>query len=218
VGVASLSIRVVVAAQVRLFREGLEEVLDGVGSLDVVASAPDESGVVAALERWQPDILLVETALLGDPRRVAVLLRAAPRLKIVTVGAFEDEAEVVAYAEAGVAGYVTREQPLGDLTAMLESVARGEMLCSPYIAATLLRRVASTAAHDAGTDAGRHARLTQRELEIVDLLAESLSNKEIARRLNIEVATVKNHVHSILEKLQVSRRGDAARWARTARA
>ncbi len=213
-----MTIRVVVAAQVRLFREGLAEVLGRVGPFDVVASAADEAGIVAMLEHHQPQILLVDTGLLADPRRVAALVRTAPRVKIVAVGAFEDEEEVVSYAEAGVAGYVTREQALDELAATLESVARGEMLCAPSIAATLLRRVASAAAQDAGTDAGRHARLTERELEIVDLLAEGLSNKQISGRLNIEVATVKNHVHSVLEKLQVPRRGDVARWARASRA
>lgn len=212
-----MRIRVAVAAQVRLFREGLAEVLGRVGPFDVVASAADEPGILATLERHRPEILLVDTALLGDPRRVAALLQTDPRLKIVAVGAFVDEDEVVSYAEAGVAGYVTREQALDELAATLESVARGEMLCAPSIAATLLRRVAGSAARDASTEAGRHARLTDRELEVVDLIAEGLSNKQIAGRLSIEVATVKNHVHSILEKLQVARRGDVARWARVAR-
>jgi DNA-binding NarL/FixJ family response regulator len=87
-------------------------------------------------------------------------------------------------------------------------VTRGEFLCSPGTAATLLRRVAALAAERHTADNG--ARLTPREQQVVRLIDEGLSNKEIARRLSIEVRTVKNHVHSILEKLQVRRRGEAA--------
>ena len=95
---------------------------------------------------------------------------------------------------------------------VVESVARGEMLCSPRLAATLLHRVATLAQE-------RHSpgpldSLTVRERQIVDLLGDGLSNKEIARGLQIEVTTVKNHVHHILEKLQVARRADAATFAR----
>ena len=94
---------------------------------------------------------------------------------------------------------------------MLESVARGETLCSPEVAAALMDRVATLAL---GAPSGSDARLTKREAQIVALLEEGLSNKEIAQRLVIEVATVKSHVHNILEKLKLSGRSDAAEWVR----
>jgi len=120
---------------------------------------------------------------------------------------------VIACAEAGVSGYVTREASLDELTGVVESVARGESPCSPRISALLLRRVAETAGRRTETDAAR--RLTRREAEIVGLIDEGLSNKQIAGRLSIELATVKNHVHSILEKLQVERRAEAAARVRS---
>src|SRR5439155_827652 len=101
-----------------------------------------------------------------------------------------------------------REASIDDLVTVIESVARGEAICSPRVAAGLLRRVAALAAGHGG-DLPR-AQLTNREREIVRLIDNGLSNKEIARALGIEVATVKNHVHNILEKLQVHRRGEAA--------
>jgi DNA-binding NarL/FixJ family response regulator len=94
------------------------------------------------------------------------------------------------------------------LIATLASVVRDEMACSPRIAAALLRRVASLAVERSPWPSG--ARLTARELEVLGLIDEGLSNKQIAGRLCIELATVKNHVHNILEKLQVGRRSEAA--------
>ena len=127
---------------------------------------------------------------------------------MVALGVADADDHVLGCAEAGVAGYVPRDASLDDLVAVIESAFRGEAICSPRIAGSLLRRIATLAAGQNGTMPLAH--LTGREREIVRLIDRGLSNKEIARDLGIEVATVKNHVHNILEKLQVRRRGEAA--------
>jgi DNA-binding NarL/FixJ family response regulator len=139
---------------------------------------------------------------------VRTVVGSASGTRVVVLGVHEVESEVMACAEAGVAGYVTREASLEELVNVVESVARGESLLAPRIGALLLRRVAEAAKHSripAAVD-----RLTPREIEIVGLIDEGLSNKQIAGQLSIELATVKNHVHSILEKLEVGRRAEAA--------
>jgi DNA-binding NarL/FixJ family response regulator len=103
-------------------------------------------------------------------------------------------------------GFVEREAELDELVASVECAARGEASFPPRIATTLLRRISSLAMRRASPEPNS---LTARERQIVQLIAEGLSNKEIGTRLFIEVATVKNHVHNILEKLQVKRRDDA---------
>src|SRR5262245_28521015 len=148
---------------------------------------------------------------MGMPQSVAAvreMAARAPLVKIVALAVREDEQDLVTCAAAGVAGYVTRGASVDDLIQALDGVARGELLCSPQTAATLWRRLAAFAR---GDGAGEHANLlTPREREIGTLLEAGLSNKEIAVRLGIEVATVKNHVHNVLEKLQVHRRAQAA--------
>jgi DNA-binding NarL/FixJ family response regulator len=129
----------------------------------------------------------------------------APGVKLVGLGLAETEESVLTYAEAGFAGYVPREAPLEDIVAVVRGIARGEVRYSRRIATALLRRLAN------GAVSGRpESALTRRETEIAGLIDEGLSNREIAHRLTIEVATVKNHVHHLLEKLQVHRRGEAA--------
>jgi two-component system, NarL family, nitrate/nitrite response regulator NarL len=120
--------------------------------------------------------------------------------------------DVIEWAEVGVAAFVGREATQEEMFAAMIAAAHGELLCSPRAAAALLARI--SALSDGRERAARLESLTLREQEVVRLLAEGLSNKQIASRLTIELPTVKNHVHSILEKLGVAGRRDAASVAR----
>jgi DNA-binding NarL/FixJ family response regulator len=140
----------------------------------------------------------------------------------VALGISNVESEVLAYVEAGIAGYVPRDGSLEDLAAVVDSVARDESVVTPRVAASLMRRVKALASDRAPS--ARNATLTAREGEIAYLIEQGKSNKEIAVLLNIEVATVKNHVHNILEKLHINRRGQVSgnlhrqdRWRRPGR-
>ncbi len=201
-------IRLLVASDVRLYREGLVGILGGTGPCEIVGTAADRSSTLERATELQPDVALIDLAM-AESRQVVRAL-AGVGVPVVVFGVREREDEIIEYAEAGVAGYVTRDSSLEELVGVVESVARGESLLSPRIAALLLRRVRATARP------GPAARLTPRETEIVRLIDDGLSNKEIARQLTIEVATVKNHVHSILEKLEVNRRAEAAARVRQA--
>jgi two-component system nitrate/nitrite response regulator NarL len=144
---------------------------------------------------------------------VRSLAAAAPAVKVVAVAVPDSERDVIACVEAGVAGYVTREASVEELVQATLDATRGELHLPPRMAARLVRHVAELATDRPGPE----ARLTSRELEIVDLIDDGLSNKQIAQRLCIEVPTVKNHVHNILEKLQVDRRSEAAARVRARR-
>ncbi len=196
--------RVLIAADIRLYREGLAQILSGHDNIGVVGATASAQETLAAVPGTHPDVVLLDMAMPESLTVVRVLADAEPAVKVVALAVAESEQDVIACAEAGVAGYVLREGSLGDLLATVESVSRGEAICSPRMTATLLRRLALLAGGRPQTP------LTARELEIVRLVDQGLSNKDIARRLCIEVATVKNHVHNVLEKLQVHRRGEAA--------
>jgi DNA-binding NarL/FixJ family response regulator len=207
--------RVLIVAHIRLYREGLAAMLHGERRIEVVGAATGADEAVAAVRAHRPDVVLLDTAIPDNVWIVRALVAAEPGTKVVALAVPDVDRELLACAEAGVAGYVTREGSVEDLVEAVESVARGEMLCSPRMAATLLQRVATLALEQ--SPEAIEARLTTRELEILDLIDQGLSNKEISRRLTIELSTVKNHVHNILEKLNVSRRGEAAARARGVR-
>jgi two-component system, NarL family, nitrate/nitrite response regulator NarL len=204
--------RVLILAEVGVHRETLGRALAGDHRIDVVGAAGGLEEALAALEALDPDIVLVDGPSPKGLDAVRALVAASPDVKVIALAVPEVERDVIALAEAGAAGYVARESSTDDLVTVVESVSRGETLCSPEIAATLLRRV-GTLARERQLDP-IEGRLTARELDVLRLIEEGKSNKEIASALSIELPTVKNHVHRILGKLNVQRRTEAAAHAR----
>jgi two-component system, NarL family, nitrate/nitrite response regulator NarL len=202
-------IRILIVAEIRLYREGLAGMLraEAADEIDVVATANGADDAVRALRELAPDIVLLDMAP-DNAWLVRALTAAVPGTRVVALAVPENEAEVLACAEAGVAGFVTRDASVEDVVAAVEGAARGEVLASPRMVATLFERIATLALERSPQSI--ESRLTARELEILDLVDQGLSNKEIARRLTIELSTVKNHVHNIFEKLNVSRRSEAS--------
>lgn len=211
-------IRVFVVAEVCLYRQGLTLILHGRGGIEVVGGAADSAEAVTRVRALEPrpDFVLVDVSdpdgLLGIRR----LLRALPGLCVVALTVPETEDSVVACAEAGAIAYVPRHGSTEEVVATIVRAAHGEAVCSPTMTAALLRRINILAN---GSNRGRRAAaLTARELEIAELIERGLSNKEIGARLQIELPTVKNHVHRILGKLGVDGRAEAAAWVRAASA
>ena len=200
--------RVYLVSDVRLYREGLSASLAQHRRLELVGAAAsgDFLDLIVAL---QPEVLLLDLGAresLSIPRRARQVL---PTIRVVAFAVAEIAENVLACAEAGISGYVTTDGSIEDLVAAVFNALRGELMCSPRIAALLFSRVAtfSDGRISASSDASS---LTRREREIAALVACDLPNKEIARRLRLGPTTVKNHVHNILQKLNVHRRGDIA--------
>jgi two-component system, NarL family, nitrate/nitrite response regulator NarL len=196
-------VRVLLVGWIRLYRESLAALLDQDGRLQVsaaVAFSADVAELTVAA-----DVVLIDVPHEYD-REAFRQLTSATDKPVVALGIRADERQVIALAEDGVLGFVGQEDELDRLVDGVRTAAVGEASFPPYIATALLRRAVSTTAVITAPEA---AALTMREREIATLIAEGLTNKEIASRLHIEVATVKNHVHSVLEKLQVNRRNEA---------
>ena len=196
-------IRAFVLSGVRLHREGLAALVDRTAEVCVTGTG---ATVEEAVQGGPYDIAIVDAGTRTAAAEVRLLAQRVG-VPIVAFSVPTDEGHVIALAEAGVLGFVEREASLDELVMAVRSAARGEARFPPTIATALLRRIRSPAPPP--IPANGFASLTVRERQIVEIIAEGLTNKEIAARLSIEVATVKNHVHNILEKLQVSRRTEA---------
>jgi len=203
---------VLILAEVRFYREGLTWFFSTHSRLEVVGSAEDPTAALRVARRTPFDVVLLDMAIVPACDAARAFGAVAPDAAIVALGVHEDEREVSALAEAGVSGFVARDASLDELALAVESAATGETRCSPRVAAILARRVSSLARRVQAEPAT--IPLTHRQLEIVHLLGEGLPNKVIAQRLFIEVPTVKNHVHNILERLGVQRREEAVRAVR----
>lgn len=184
------------------------------------AAAVGDAGDLISLRRVCEDVRPHIVLLKIGTRAAPVLLREATafdsRVKVIVFGVpDDDETQIVECVEMGVAGYHTRREDLADLLTLIGRVAAGKISFSPTFTAALLNRLAVLAAQrEAAT---RELFLTDREAQILQMLELGLSNHEIAMRLSIAVHTVKNHVHSLLKKLGVTSRADAAALARASR-
>lgn len=203
--------RLLVIAANRLYREGLQRELESVPSLEVIGALAHPS--VAEALRLDPDVILTDGCGPDDVLLISALGRPAD-VKVIALGLTGDDDEVLELVKAGIAGYVTQEASLDEMVQTVLQVARGEMPCSSKVAARMASHIRTHEALRAGERP--LAGLTSRELEIVALLDEGLSNKEIALRLKIDHRTVKNHARSIYGKLAVHSRAEAAASMRRA--
>lgn len=206
-------VRLLIVSDVRLFRECLAQALSGLADVAVVAHAANLPHVLSVIASTRPEVVLIDVASKRSLEIVSAINHAASSTKVIAIGVHDVEREILACAEAGVAACFPCDGSLSELVATIAGSRRDEMACSPRAAAVLFRHVASLTR----PSPDRHdvAPLTVREGEVVALIDRGLSNKEIAQELNLELATVKNHVHNILEKLNVASRHHAARLART---
>jgi len=201
------TIRILVASHIRLYRIGLERMLRDSPEFTLVGSAGSAAEASEQIPKLAADVVLVDMAMNGAFSVVREVARGGGPSKIVALGMPEGETQVLSCAQMGIAGYVMRDGSVEEVVAAIKGAARGEVHCSPKIAGSLFRRFAEISTERARRT-GKCA-LTAREAQILNLVQEGMSNKMIARALGIELATVKNHVHSILVKLDVHRRAEA---------
>jgi two-component system nitrate/nitrite response regulator NarL len=205
---AAAAIRLIIASPVHLVRDGLAAALrgrDGIIVLDAVDLGPLG---IARIADANPDVVLVDAGPAGSVATARLIKTASPGAKLVAFALDETEDDVLACAAAGYSGYVARECGADEHHRAVVDAMGSRMHCAPQIAAAMFARLA---------DLLREAEpppslpsLSRRESEILALVDQGRSNKEIARQLAISSATVKNHMHNLLQKLQVSRRGQAA--------
>ena len=169
--------------------------------------------LVILIPQASPDVVLIDMGTPNGPAISTAIIAASPLIKIVNLAMDDIECDVREWADAGITAYVSRDGSVDDLVATIDDVLRGEFHCSPRVAALLLQQLVNLSRQNVERESG--VVLTCRELEIVELMDDGQSNKEIARRLQISVSTVKNHVHRILEKSLSKRRVQAAAQFRT---
>jgi len=200
----SEAVGVAVVSDVRLVREALAILLARSPACRVVASFGSAVAARALTTELACQVALLDMRTEGS-RELCALLRVLPvRLKIVGFAVEETPDEVISCAELGLSAYVSREGRADDLIEAVNGAVAGRLICPPHIAGSLFGRLRDLSA-PLGLSSGA-TRLTRREREVVTLVARDFSNKEIARQLHLSAATVKNHVHNVMEKLGVHRR------------
>ncbi|MGQ0825195.1 MAG: response regulator [Actinomycetota bacterium] len=207
-------IRVLIADDHALFRRGLELVLRGEDDIEVVGEAADGVEAVARAVELAPDVVLMDVRMPGSSGIEAArrIRSALGNVKIVMLTVSEDEEDLFSAVRAGATAYLLKEVSIEEVAEAVRAVHRGHSLVSPSMASKLLVEFNSLSRRVEDQHGGS-PHLTERELEVLRLIAKGHSNKEIATELVIAENTVKNHVRNILEKLQLRSRMEAAMYA-----
>lgn len=210
----SQNIRLMFVDDDQLFRGCLASVITQKG-FTVFELMPELRDVLNKIRAYQPDIVLININL-PDNSAIELTKQISLELtqtRVIIIGLKETESIILQCVEAGARGYISKEASINDLITVIHLVYNGETYCSPRIAYSLFSRVAELACKRHDGQVIEFAKLTLREKEILRLIADGLSNKQIAQRLYLSLYTVENHVHSILEKMQAHSRLEAIHYA-----
>jgi len=205
-----MTVRVVVADDQAVVRDGLVLLLSASDDIDVVGAAADGDEAVRLILETRPDVALLD---LRMPKRTgdevtAVLAREAPEVRVLVLTTFADDDAILPALRAGALGYLTKDATSEQLVGAIRDVAAGRTVLDPSVQRRLVELVASPPS--AEPDLGG---LTRREVDVVRLVAEGLTNQQIARRLVLSEATVKTHLNHVLSKLDVDGRPGLVAWA-----
>jgi DNA-binding NarL/FixJ family response regulator len=198
---SALPISVFIVSNVRVHRDGLAALLRDCPSIKVMG-VDNLQASQNALRSTVVDVALIDASSPSDSDTVRALRQMCASIRILAVGIPDTGSEVLACAAAGIDGYLPMDAALCDMVTAVENVVRGELVCSPKVAALLYQCIGNSSAVVGSL-------LTARELQVADLVNRGHPTKEIARRLGVQPCTAKNHVSNILQKLQVHRRGQA---------
>lgn len=212
---ASPRIRILLADDHRIFREGLRALLTSASDLEVVGEAGDGNEVVAKAAEVRPDVILMDLQLpgLNGVEATRRILQSQPNVNVLVLTMFEDTDTVLAAMRAGARGYLLKDTHEEALLRSVRAVANGEAMFGPAVAERLLGYLAVATLP---SERSAFPELTQREWEVLTLLATGFDNQEVAETLGISLKTVRNHVSNILGRLQVADRTEAVARARAA--
>ena len=211
----SQSVSLIIVTDYRLFGECLATVLARCESFTIMAVVQTAEEALRQIREHYSDVILIDVHL---PHTLVLTLtkqltRDFPHVHVLLLGVTEAEAKIQEYVEAGAIGYVLKTTPFHELQSVIELATHGETRCSPHIAHTMFTRLSELAQTSTRRMMHEPVILSDRELEILQLIAEGWSNRQIADHLYLSPHTVKNHVHNILKKLRVQRRWEAIKYA-----
>lgn len=204
-------IRVLIADDQPLARAGFKAVLEATGGVQVVAEAQDGDQAVELARRHAPDVVLMDVRMPGTDGIEAT--RRMPNQKVLILTTFGLDDYIIEALRAGASGFLLKDAPVEDLVRAVRTVAAGDAQLSPAVTKRLLEQVARRLPAAVPRDSGALADLTERELEVLRLLAAGMSNAEVAAALVVSEPTVKSHVSNVLQKLGLRDRVQAVIYA-----
>ena len=207
-------IRVLIIEDNRVLRDGITTMLNEQADMRVVATIGSGNNVLLKASRAKPHVILMDVGLkdFKESSVVGLIREKMPEAKVIGMGLIPSQSDIVEFVEAGASGFILKDATVKEFLSTIRSVSQGGKVLPPSLTGSLFSHVIDLALRKRRGKAINAVRMTKREREIIVLIADGLSNKEIAQQLNIATHTVKSHVHNIMEKLALHTRLQIAKF------
>jgi len=201
-------IRILVVEDNRIMNDGITTLLNKQADMHVVSTIGSGNNILLKASQAKPHVILMDVGLkkLKESLVVELIKKNIPEAKLIGMGLLPLQADIVEFVESGASGFILKNATVREFLATIRSVVKGEKVLPPSLTGSLFSHVAELALKKGKGKLTNTVRMTKREREIIALIADGLSNKEIAHQLNIATHTVKSHVHNIMEKLALHSR------------
>jgi DNA-binding NarL/FixJ family response regulator len=207
-------IRILVIEDNRVLRDGITTMLNDQADMYVAATIGSGNDILLKASQTNPHVILMDVGLknLKESSVVESVRNKIPVAKVIGMGLIPSQADIIEFVEAGASGFILKDATVKEFLGTIRSVAQGEKILPPSLTGSLFSHVAELALKKSKGKIANAVRMTKREREIIVLIADGMSNKEIAQRLSIATHTVKSHVHNIMEKLALHSRLQIAKY------
>ncbi|MCU0452515.1 MAG: response regulator transcription factor [Bacteroidetes bacterium] len=205
-------IKILLVEDNRILRDGIRDLINAQSDLVVVSSTGGGHDTVEQVRTMKPHVVLMDLGLRGEhaARIVSILAREMPHVRVIGMGLIPTQLDIIEFVEVGAAGFILKDATVAEVLQTIRLVAKGSKVLPPPLTGSLFTHVVDRALRRAKGSLTGAVRMTKREREVIALIAEGMSNKQIAVELNLSTYTVKSHIHNILEKLALHSRLEIA--------
>jgi DNA-binding NarL/FixJ family response regulator len=210
-------IRLLLIEDNRLLRDGILSILKPHKDIVIITSTGDSKNPLLKIHQLKPNVVLLDLGLRSQNslRVVEIVKREFPRAKVIVMDLAPVQADILQYVEAGASGFILKDASLNDFLSTIRTVSKGATVLPPLLVDSLFSQIVDYAMGNGRARLLEAVRMTKRERQVIALLGNGLSNKEIAQKIRISVYTVKSHIHNIMEKLALHTRLEIANYSYT---
>jgi DNA-binding NarL/FixJ family response regulator len=202
----------------RLLRDGILSILKPHKDIVIIAASGDGKNTLAKIKQLKPNVVLLDLGLRSQNSLhvVEIVKKDFPLAKIIVMDLAPVQADILQYVKAGANGFILKDASLNDFLITIRTVNEGATVLPPLLVDSLFSQIVEYAVREGKSDLKESVRMTKREKEVIGLLSEGMSNKEIGQKAHISIYTVKSHIHNIMEKLALHTRLEIANYSYTA--
>jgi RNA polymerase sigma factor (sigma-70 family) len=210
-------IRLLLIEDNRLLRNGILKILKGHKDILIIAASGDGKSSLARIKQLKPNIVLLDLGLRNQNSLhvVEIVKTEFPQAKIIVMDLAPVQADILQYVKAGANGFILKDASLNDFLITIRTVSEGSTVLPPLLVDSLFSQIVDHAVREGTSTLKEAVKMTKREREVIELLCEGMSNKEIGQKIHVSTYTIKSHIHNIMEKLALHTRLEIANYSYT---